>query len=169
MRRFKALCKKEVYSLKSKRIVGSLRDILVDNKGHMRYIVVNTGNIFNDNWIYGIHNVKSFTKNAIEIKDEARRELRADGDAQSIINILGRMVKSEDKIVGMVEDVHLDLRHRSIIGFEISRGFLMDVCNGMQIILFEDILFKDGYIVCHSRNGLEVYKGGIKNIINREG
>ncbi|MDI6600726.1 MAG: PRC-barrel domain-containing protein [Thermoanaerobacteraceae bacterium] len=169
MRGFKALYKKELRSLKNGNIIGSLKDILFDHEGRLLYIVVNTGNILNGERIYESSNVKSFTKDSIEIKDDVRYETKTKDDALSTANIIGMVVKSEDKVIGIVEDVYFNLRQRSVTGIGISKGFLMDVYNGLQMILFGGIEVKDTFIKCPSQKGLEVYTGGIKNIINREG
>lgn len=168
MRGFKALCKKEVFSLKNNCIVGSLKDIYFSNDGRLQYVVVKTGNVLNNDRLYSISNIKSFTKNFIEIKDESKIETKPLKEYLSATDILGMVVKSKDNILGMAEDIYFDFRERRVTGIGMSKGFLLDVYNGLQVLPFEGIYVKDNIILCPSEDGLKVYNGGIRNIIKRE-
>ncbi len=168
MRGFKALLKKEVMSLKSGCIVGGLKDIYFGRHGRLLYIVVKTGSFLNADRIYGISNVNSFTKDSIEIKDEMRIEAKPSQEFLSAADALGLIVKSEDRIWGMSDDIYFDFRERRVTGIGISKGFLMDIYSGMQIIPFEGTDIGKNIILCPSQRSLKVYNGGIKNIIKRE-
>lgn len=168
MRGFKALFKKEVRSVKDGSVIGSLKDIYFSHNGRLLYIAVKSGNVLNSERIFSVSNVKSFTKDAIQIKDVFEHEAKPSKELISALDIIGKVVKSDDKMLGISEDVYFDLKKRRVTGIGISNGFLLDVYNGIQIIPFDGVDINKNFISCPSQKGLKVYNGGIKNIIKRE-
>lgn len=170
MRGFKALLKKEVRSAKDDSIIGNLKDIYFSHSGRLLYIAVKSGNVLNGDKIkiFNVSNVKSFTKDAIQIKDVLEYETKPRKESLSAADTLGKIVKSEERMLGISEDVYFDFKKRRVTGIGISSGFLLDVYNGIEIIPFDGVDINKNFILCPSQNGLRVYNGGIKNIIKRE-
>ena len=168
MRGFNALFKKEVVSLKDNRIIGSLKDICFDYDGRLIAIIIKSKNVLNTDRIYKTNNVKSFTKDCIELKDATSYEKKLAQEFLFAGDVIGLVVRSRYQILGICDNIYFNFRDRRVTGISMSKGFLLDVYDGTQIIPFEDLKVNKKFILCPPQKKLKVYNGGIRNILKRE-
>jgi len=141
MRKTRDLVGLPVVDLEQAQHVGEVRDILFSPDGSMHSLLIERAGLMSPSKIIRAENLHAIGEDAITIR--TRDEIEDFRDETGIIRSLlggdvryvGKDVLTEDgMLLGRVEDVYVDRELHTIVGYEISEGFLVDLREGRKVL-----------------------------------
>jgi uncharacterized protein YrrD len=121
--------------------VGEVRDVLFTPQGEMHALLVEKGGLLATAKVLERENIQSIGQDAILIPArDAIAEWRDEtGLIRSLIegdvHFVGKDVITQGgTLFGTVEDVYLDDELHTIVGYEISEGFIVDLKEGRKVL-----------------------------------
>jgi uncharacterized protein YrrD len=141
MRKARDLVGLPVVELERGEHVGEVRDVLFTTEGAFHSLVTAKGTVLTASKILPKSKIRAIGQDAITIEragdiEEFRDET---GLIRSLIkgdvHFVGKEVMTQDgTYLGTVEDVYLDGDLNTIVGYEVSEGFLVDLKEGRKVL-----------------------------------
>ncbi|WP_245884686.1 PRC-barrel domain-containing protein [Tumebacillus permanentifrigoris] len=141
MRKARDLVGLPVVDLEQGEHVGEVRDVLFTPEGTFHSFLLERGGLLSTARILSRSSLHAVGEDAITTPDRASIEEYRDevGLIRSLIegdiHFIGKDVLTQSgTLLGSVEDVYMDEEMHTIVGYEISEGFLMDLRQGRKVL-----------------------------------
>jgi len=179
MRKGKSVIGKDILSLEDGTHLESIRDLIVDASGQrLVALVIEESGLMSPARVIPIGEVTSFGKDAVVVRgpgsiiptnqDEALREI-----VEHKEKIVGKQVYTVDgDDQGKIADIYFDEPTGTVMGYEVSGGFLGDVAKGTSFLATEDITSIGSdviYVQPETAPVLDQQVGGIQGAVKDAG
>jgi uncharacterized protein YrrD len=141
MRKARDLVGLPVVELENGEHVGEVRDVLFDSDSTFHSLLIEKSGLLTTSKVLMKDSINSIGQDAITIQNRGDIEAFKDevGIIRSLIagdiQLVGKDVLTQNgNLLGRVEDVYLDADLNTIVGYEISEGFLVDLKEGRKVL-----------------------------------
>lgn len=156
MRTFSVLNGLSVISLHGGEEIGKVIDLLI-NKTEIVGIIIDKKGWLNRHFYVPLEKIHAVGQDALVVEDKRtltiydKKQFPLSSLYSGLNNIAGKMLMStEGEKLGLLEDVYFDEALGSIVGYEVTDGFIADLKEGKQVlkttaplIVGEDVLVID--------------------------
>lgn len=156
MRTFSVLNGLSVISLHGGEEIGKVIDLLI-NKTEIAGIIIDKKGWLNRHFYVPLEKIHAVGQDALVVEDKRtltiydKKQFPLSSLYSGLNNIAGKMLMStEGEKLGLLEDVYFDEALGSIVGYEVTDGFIADLKEGKQVlkttaplIVGEDVLVID--------------------------
>ncbi|OLO38783.1 hypothetical protein BTR23_11000 [Alkalihalophilus pseudofirmus] len=140
MRTFATICGRSLYCAKTGEELGIVNDLLLNDHGVVKGIVVDKKGWFNRHLFVPIDTITGFGHESLMVHDmkditvyhkqENEHHLK-----QGKEKLAGRpLLTSEGEKLGLVEDVYFMEELGTIVGYEVTEGLIADIKEGRKVV-----------------------------------
>ncbi|MFD1736691.1 PRC-barrel domain-containing protein [Bacillus salitolerans] len=138
MRTFSLIKGLPVFHNKTGKYMGTIRDLLLSNKGDIQSIVVDGKGLFHPDHLIDFNHIISFGQDGVMIHEHLEQLKRKKAESYYLSHhhgLLGRdLYSTEGERLGIIDDVYFDEKLGTILGYEVSEGFFADIAEGKKVI-----------------------------------
>ena len=141
MRKARDLVGLPVVELETGETVGEVRDVLFTAGGAFHSLLIERGGLLSAARILGKGQISAIGEDAVTVLNRAGVETFRDetgtvrGLIEGDVHFVGKDVLTQNgNLLGRVEDVYLDDNLYTIVGYEVSEGFLTDLKEGRKVL-----------------------------------
>jgi uncharacterized protein YrrD len=141
MRKVRDLVGLPVVELETGETVGEVRDVMFTGEGTFHSLLLERGGLLSAARILGKGQIHSLGEDAVTVLNRAVIETFRDetgtvrGLLEGDVHLVGKDVLTQNgNLLGRVEDVYVDNELYTIVGYEVSEGFLTDLKEGRKVL-----------------------------------
>jgi uncharacterized protein YrrD len=138
LRTFSLLKEIPVFQLNGGKVIGSVKDLCLNNEGTIKGLIINRKGWFSKQAMIPIDLVLSFGNDGVMIESEDCLQDH-NKKAQSFMHphrgLYGKpLLSAEGEKLGLVEDVYFNEEMGTILGYEVTEGFFADLKEGRKVV-----------------------------------